>query len=824
MAKTTKADRELIDQAVKRLKLAVDSDDHNRSAAIEDLQFANGDQWDSREKKRRADKGRPALTINLLPKFIDQVVGDMLHNTPSIKVRPVDSQADVNIAKIRQGIICGIEYQSNSKGIYGYASRQMVTCGYGGWRVLTRYTEDNPFLQEIYLQGIRNPFLMYMDPSSKDQNYADAKWGLLLERVPKDEFEDRYPKATMPSDGFKTGQGLADELWYDGDHVTVAEYFTADTEKQMMFQLDDGRVVTEEEYTDLHDEWKSKRKSVLKKIAAGPEGLDSESPPTEPSQEPQPPTEPQALPSPPTEPPAPQQPAGAPPTMGMAPGQMPPQPPTGPPAALPNDVAPLLDEIDQMGVEPKIVKKRETDKTTIRHWIITCMEILEGGKDGNIFPGRYVPLVLLKGKELNIEGKNYVYSLIRHAKDVVKMNNYWNSCAAEVIALAPKAPWVGTAKQFEGYENDYAAANVENFPFLKYTADPEAQGMPQRQGPGQPPTAIFEQIRRGEENLKSVIGLFNADVGAPGSEQTGAAIIARQKPGDVGTFEFSENLARAVMFTGKIINEMIPSIYDTERDVRIRNIDEAESFVPVNTTVDSAMKSIKENPERFAGLNVAKLRTIFSKEGKDAKYNDITVGKYDIAVEVGPSYSTQRQESAQQLLMLVQAMPQQMANAADLIVENLDFKEAQELAARLRKSLPPGLAKPRPGEAPAPDPPPSPEVQLAQIMMETEKGKQEFQKLKIQEETVKGESEKTKANLEIAKLQADLQKTQMGNEAKDEIAKLKLALEEKKHELSIAKFQLEQKVSGIKLTHKKIKIDGDMAFKNAEFARDNATI
>ena len=95
MAKPNKAEREIIDAAVKRLERCVLADAHNREAAIDDLEFANGNQWNSQERKRREDKGRPALQFNYLPKFIDQVVGDMLHNSPAIKVRPIDSKADI---------------------------------------------------------------------------------------------------------------------------------------------------------------------------------------------------------------------------------------------------------------------------------------------------------------------------------------------------------------------------------------------------------------------------------------------------------------------------------------------------------------------------------------------------------------------------------------------------------------------------------------------------------------------------------------------------------------------------------------------------------
>jgi len=716
----------LIDKVVKRLKLAIDADKHNRDEGIEDLNFINGDQWSSQERKRREDKGRPVLQINLMPKFVDQVVGDMLHNTPSIKIRPVDSVADINVAKIRQGIISQIEYQSNAKGIYGYGAKQQVSSGYGAWRILTRYTEENPFIQEAYLQGIRNPFLVYMDPAAKDQNYADAKWGILLEGISKDEFDDRYPDAEFASDSFDVGVGMADETWYDSDSVTVAEYFTVAPETVKMHQLEDGRVVSDDELLDIKEDWEEQYAEVITSIEEitldeGQELI----------------------------PPTPQQP---------------------------------------MEPKPLVINTREIDKTVIRHYVLNCKEILEGGEKGKVFPGKYIPLVLLKGKELNIEGKNHVYSLIRHGKDPQKLINYWNSSAAETIALAPKAPWVGTPKQFEGFEKEYAAANVDNMPFLMYNPDDQATTPPMRQSPGQPPTAIFEQIRRGEENLKSVLGMYNIDMGVGSSAQTGAAVTAQQMPADVGTFEFTENLSRAIMHTGRILNEMIPEVYDTERDVRIRNFDESETFVPVNTTIENAMKSVTAKPDNFAGIDQNKLSMLLAEEGKDAKYNDITTGKYDVVVTTGPSYATQRQESAQHLLQLVQAMPNQMAVAADIIVENMDFKGADELAARLRKPIvAQGLTKPREGDELPKQPETPPEVLLAQAKIETEKIKSQTAQLKLQQD-----------QLELQKTQIEIQSLSQGDpklQVTAEIAKLKLQLENTKAALESEKLQSETQAS-----------------------------
>ena len=718
MAKKQKTEQSIVDTAIKRLSVAIEADSHNREAAIEDLNFINGDQWDAKELKRRRAKGRPALQVNLLPKFVDQVVGDMLHTTPAIKVMVGDSKADPNIASIRQGLINDIEYRSNSKAIYGYASKQMVACGYGAWRVLTRYCDDNPFQQEIYLESIRNPFLVYMDPAAKDQNYADARWGFLLEKIPTEEFKERYPNAKT-SGSISKSTGMGQEHWYDGDTITVAEYFERTAEPEVMVQLEDGRVIEEEDYFELYEEWQKANDNLIAATVAG------------------------------------------------TPNQPPAQP------------------------EPKIAKRRVTNKVVIRQWVLTSQEIISGGVEGNKVPGKYINLVLLKGKELNIEGKNHVYSLVRHAKDSQKMVNYWNTAAAEAIALAPKTPWLATPKQIEGFENDYAAANVENFPVLQYNPDPEAQGPPQRVPTPNPPTAIFEQIRRGEDNIKSIIGMFNADLGAPGSEQTGAAIIARQKPSDIGTFEFSENLARAILYTGKIINEMIPDVYDAERDVRIRKDDDSEVFVPVNTKVGTLIDSVKQG-QKPTGLDIEKLAQQATQYGEDADFNDITCGKYDVVVSVGPSYATQRQESQAHLLQLVQAMPQQMATAIDLIVENMDFQAADELAKRLRAPLvAQGIIPPREGEQPPQPQGPSPEVQVQMALVEVEKAKVGLAEVKAQNEAIKAEVEKMRMQRDMLEFQMKMELAKTDDARKEAKAQRDYQIDEAKLRAQMLKMMKE---------------------------------
>ena len=89
------------------------SDGHNRDAAVDDLRFLEGEgQWPDGIKATREADGRPCLTINKLPQYVNQVANDSRQNRPSIKVSPVDSGADKKTAELLGGLIRNIQVSS----------------------------------------------------------------------------------------------------------------------------------------------------------------------------------------------------------------------------------------------------------------------------------------------------------------------------------------------------------------------------------------------------------------------------------------------------------------------------------------------------------------------------------------------------------------------------------------------------------------------------------------------------------------------------------------------------------------------------------------
>lgn len=317
------------------------------------------------------------------------------------------------------------------------------------------------------------------------------------------------------------------------------------------------------------------------------------------------------------------------------------------------------------GIPEEAIKKRRTVQTH-KIMMFTCSgaEILEGPKE---WAGRKFPWVMVYGEFKNIEGRNYWWGLPRFAKDAQRNYNISKTAIAETIAQAPKAKWWATSTQAAGHTNEWAEADRKNFPYLLYESDPMASGPPQRMGSADVPVALLQQAAVDNEDLKDVMGLPDASMGSQGDEKSGRAIYARQQQGQVATFNYSDNMAKAVEYTMEIFIDLIPEVYDTERELRILGVDGKEDYKKINQIVfDPAT-------------------------GVTTRINDLAAGKYDVTVTVGPAFSTQRQEAAEMYMSLTQGNPEIMAVAGDLVFKSVDLPYAEDIAKRLQAMLPPQI-------------------------------------------------------------------------------------------------------------------------------------
>ena len=268
-------------------------------------------------------------------------------------------------------------------------------------------------------------------------------------------------------------------------------------------------------------------------------------------------------------------------------------------------------------------KMRKAVKRPVCVWQkMTAREMLEGPLD---LPFSAIPIFPVLGEEMIIDGRTRYESAIRHAKDAQKSYNYWRTAAAETVALAPKAPWVATERQVAGYEEMYEDANTKNIPVLLYNHQ-DGQNPPPppaRQFPAQVAAAELQNAVADAGDMQTIIGLHEATLGAESNEKSGKAIRARQSQGFTATFQFPDNLNRAQEQCGRLIVEAVPQLMDTQRIIRIRLPDDTDDFVEINT-------SIKDKDG-----------------GKTVLVHDIAYGKYDVIMDTGPSYATQREEAAE---------------------------------------------------------------------------------------------------------------------------------------------------------------------------------
>jgi len=588
-----KSDASILATARSRLDMAMSALSESREDENDDLKFYAGSpdncwQWPADVLATRGAvqgqtiNARPTLTINKLPQHVRQVTNDQRQNRPGAKVIPVDSNADVEIAEIFNGMIRHIEYISDADVAYDTACENQVAYGEGYIRLLTEYCDDDTFEQDIKIGRIRNSFSVYMDPTMQDPTGADAKYCFVTEDLTKDEYERMYPNSAPITTLQSLGVGdQSISNWLNEDTVRVADYYYIDYDRA---------------------------------------------------------------------------------TLNLYPGNQ-------------TAFAGTPEDKQLKAFYGKPLKSRESDRPKVRYCKINGYEILEQRE----WVGKWIPVIRIVGNEFEVDGRLYVSGLVRNAKDAQRMYNYWVSQEAEMLALAPKAPFIGYGGQFEGYEDKWKTANTQNWPYLEVNPDvTDGQGsilpLPQRAQPPMASSGLLQAKAGAAEDIKSTTGQYNASLGMGSNERSGKAILARQREGDVGTYHYGDNLARGVRHIARQLVDMIPKIYDTQRIARIIGEDGETKMVKINPDQQQPVNKIVDEQ----GIVIEKI------------YNP-GVGKYDVVATTGPGYATKRQEALEAMAQLLQGNPQLWSVAGDLFVKNMDWPGAQEMSKRFAKTIDPKL-------------------------------------------------------------------------------------------------------------------------------------
>ena len=615
-------DTPFLEAAMQRFRLASDAEADIRQKSLDDLRFSIGDQWPINTKANRDRDRRPCLVLNRIPQFIRHVTNEQRQQRPSIQINPRGGDATVESAQILQGMVRHIEISSEAKIAYDHAFDMMCRIGFGYFRVRTDYSADaDDIEQDIFIERIKNPFSVYIDPFANEADYSDAKWAFIVEDLSEKQFKLEHPDSEFAAMSLNDFTNIGNKMpgWATAETIRVAEYYYVEEKKEVLYVMSDGGVARSLEERQLME-----------------------------------------------------------------------------------------------GIGLQVVDEHEKIKRNIKWAKITAMDVLET----NDWAGRYIPIVPVIGEDVDVDGKRHISGMVRNAKDPQRMLNYWASHATEAVALAPKAPFIAAEGQIEGHEPIWENANRGNYSVLPYKPvelSGRALPPPQRQTAEPAIQAILAMQGKSEDDLKATMGIYDDSLGERGVSQSGRAILARQRQSNIATLNYADNLARSIGFCARIVVDLIPHIYDTPRILRIVN--------PDSTGGNVVVFKGQGQQEAAQQMQTEKIRRAF----------DVSAGRYDVTISVGPSFQSRRQEAVASQLEFLKVYPEAGPLIADLVAGNMDWPGAEEVAKRLKKALPPNMQEGGEDQ--------EPEVQLQQMqakfMQIEQMNEQLTQALKESTETIR---------------------------------------------------------------------------------------
>ena len=593
----------IIQEALERFEESQDGSDFNRNEYEEDIKFGRlGIQWPEKVKKQREEEGRPCLTVNKIPSFIRQVVNDSRQNKPGIVVNPIDNGADIATAEVINGIIRSVQRNSNADVAFDTAIDHAVSGGFGFFRIGIDYAHDSTFDLEAKIERISNPLQVHWDVNSTAFDASDWEYCFVSDFFSREHFEKRWPDAEPVS--FEADErSQTNQNWLQDDKVQVSDYYLKESVEYELWQIEGwNHVRPSGELVNTQAFRKDKIAGMAQQFFQAG-SID----------------------------------------LGKT----------------------EEDELISMFFEARGLKATQTRKvmgTKVMKRVISGVEVLEEDE----WPGSLIPVCPVWGEEVVSEGRRWFRSMIRDAKDPQAMFNFWRSASTELVALAPKAPFIGQEGFIpKGRKSKWESANTRSYAYLEYS---KGASPPQRQAFAGVPAGALQEALNNSDDMKAIIGIYDSSLGARSNETSGRAILARQKEADVSNFHFLDNLSRAIRYAGQVLVDVIPAIYSARDAVRILGEDDKEKVARLTMDPNQAIAVGDDQ------------------EDEDRLY-EIGTGKYDVTVKAGPSYASQREETREALIEIMRQVPGAGMYIGDIVMKYMDFEGSEEVEKRLKMAL-----------------------------------------------------------------------------------------------------------------------------------------
>jgi hypothetical protein len=611
-------------------QLDLEADADNRKATLEDKKFTAGEQWDSVVLQQRV--GLPCLTINTIPQFIAQLVGDWRENRNGVKVIP-STDGDKDIADVRSDLIRAIQTKSRADRVLDNAFESMIQGGDASFRVAVQYASGDVFDQEIVFAPIDDCLSVVWDRLSIDPTGRDANRCFVDDRIPTKEFKKTFGEDVDPSKlNDIEKRSLTTSGWVEDGTVRVTEHWRMIERQRLLAMFEDGSI------------------HVI-------EG----------------------------------------------------------------------DKVEQLTQQHgQIVRSRLAPCRYAQMHLVTGWKILAGPYEYKL---NRLPIIRMSGRVVTIGDRRVRYGLVRYMKDAARLRNFWRSVAAEQLGYAPKAQWLATETAVEGREDQFRKAHLTRDPLLVVNEGTQIGSDIQRIEPPQMQTALLNEAQINTQDMKDVTGIHDASLGIKSNETSGRAIMARQREGDVASLTYYDNGNASILEAGDVINQLISQIYDGTRIIRIIGDDESTKLVKINDPMDP-------------------------------KSPDLSIGNYDVAITSGASYTTRRVEAAESMMEAIQVFPELMQIAGDLVVKAQDWPGSEELAERLRKTIPPQLLSDKEKAEMGQQAPDMQAImqQQAQVQEAMQKAQEELDKLQKENFSLKIKADIEAKKLEIEEYRAETER------------------------------------------------------------------
>lgn len=578
------SEKEIFEEARARLKIATDAESDNRNDAKYAMRFREGEQWGDEPVSTTSVMDGIELTINLTDAFVTRVENNIREQRPRGKCHPVGDGADVETAQIINGIGRHVETRSDASIAYDMACKCAITGGWGYFRIISEYLSEDGFEKDLRILPIRNPFTVYMDPSSIMPDGHDQGWCLISVKMKLAEYRRKYGKEPAV-DWNDVGRDEQTLDWQDGENIRLAEYFRIREIEEKLYLLKDAQ-------GNQHTRFKSEM--------------------------------------------------------------------------------PAKESLEAAGLV--IAGERQSTRRKVEWFRLNGLKVIQREQ----LPGKWIPVFRVQGNAVEIDGEVKRRGMVKAMIDPQRMVNYGEVSKIKRLGLTPKAPWVAAEGQLDGHP-EWDNANTQSYSVLTYkpVVIETSNGSvplppPQRQQPAGIEQGFSEFVQSMRTNLTAIAGMPNEPgVDRQGEVISGRALRQRAKISDQSHYQYYDNLTLAIAQCWRVMLDWIPAYYsEPGRIQRIIGEDSTPEIVNLNEKDES--------------------------EGIKKVKNDLSVGRYDVVMDVGPGYETRREEGAEALLQLVNssALGQKISQVgADLVVRSIDAPYMQELADRFSAMTPEGLQK-----------------------------------------------------------------------------------------------------------------------------------